>query len=52
LIKSSKFSQIDFSDNAIHFLFAPKLSHIYNFTPSAQILAILAKSAGLSIAGV
>jgi hypothetical protein len=51
-INSSKFSQICFSDTDRHFLFAHKESQIYNFTHSAQILAILAKSAGLSIAGV
>jgi hypothetical protein len=33
-------------------LFAHNESQIYNFTHSAQILAIFAKSAGLSIAGV
>jgi len=33
-------------------LFAHKLSQIYNFTHSAHILAIFARSAGLSIAGV
>ncbi|OQY38610.1 MAG: hypothetical protein B6229_05530 [Spirochaetaceae bacterium 4572_7] len=33
-------------------MFAHKLSHTYNFTHSAHILAIFARSAGLSIAGV
>jgi hypothetical protein len=48
----SKFSQISFSLFAglVDQLF--KLSHIYNLTHSFHILAILFKSAGLSIAGV
>jgi hypothetical protein len=52
LISLSKFSHISFSETDTHFLFAHRLSHIYKFTHSAHILAIFAKSAGLSIAGV
>jgi hypothetical protein len=51
-INSSKFSQICFSETDRHFLLAQSESQIYSFTHSAQILAIFAKSAGLSIAGV
>jgi hypothetical protein len=51
LIVFSKFSQISFSLLGFHLEAVHRLSQIYNFTHSLPILAILLKSAGLSIAG-
>ena len=51
LIVLSKFIQISFSLLGVDLLAVHKLSQIYNFTHSLPILAILLKSAGLSIAG-
>ena len=48
----SKLSQIDCSDFAHHSFCEPSASPIKSFTHSVPILAIFAKSAGLSIAGV
>jgi len=52
LICVSTVSQISFSDFARPGVCAPRLSPVYNLTPSVPILAIFAKSVGLSIDGV
>jgi|GEM_PF-2683573 len=52
LIIPSIVSPISFSDFTTHLFVTPSASAIRSFTPSVPILAIFAKSAGLSIAGV
>jgi hypothetical protein len=52
LIIRSIVSQTAFSEIARPILSHHKLSQMYNFTHSVPILAIFARSAGLSIAGV
>ena len=52
LIISSRVLPITFSDIDRPVFFVHKLSPIYNLTHSTPILPILAKSAGLSTAGV
>jgi hypothetical protein len=51
-ITFSKASQICFSDGVLHGFEAFVLSENKSLTPSCHILAILARSAGLSIAGL